>query len=178
MRAPRPGRWLLDPATAAVAFSGRATRFSPTVAAQFRRVQGCVVAGDGGGRTTVEVEVDVRSMTSGNRAWDDVVAAVDPFGAREHPVAVYRSTAVAWRGARADVDGVLELRGVRRPVRLAVETVLAPSGSRMALRASGEVDREAFGLRFDVPGAALLVPRRLALRIEVEVVHDGALVAA
>lgn len=175
---PRAGRWLIDPASATIAFSGRATRFSPTVAARFLGVEGVVAAGDRPEDALVDVAVDVRTMTSGNRAWDDLVAAVDPFAAGRFPTARYRSSAVRWRGGLAFIDGSLELRGVRRSVPLDAEHQLLPGGDRLVVRASGEVDREAFGVRCDVPGAALVMPRRLRLSIEVVAVHEDALALA
>ena len=178
MTTPRPGRWTIDPASATVAFSGRATRFSPTVSARFLGVEGAVLAGESPDDAVVDVEVDVRTMTSGNRAWDDLVAAVDPFGAGTWPTARYRSTAVRWRGGLAFLDGELELRGVRRRVPLDAEHVLSPCGTRLAVRASGEVDREAFGVRCDIPGAALVIPRRLRLSIDVVAVHEREAVLA
>ena len=42
---------------------------------------------------------------------------------------------------------------------------------RMMVRAGGTVDRQAFGLRFDVPGVGKLVPRQLRLEIDVDVVR-------
>ena len=48
----------------------------------------------------------------------------------------------------------------------------AGSGAgRMMVRAGGTVDRQAFGLRFDVPGVGKLVPRQLRLEIDVDVVR-------
>lgn len=175
MTTPRPGRWAIDPAGATVAFAGRATRLSPTVSARFLGVDGSVLAGADPQDAVVDVEVDVRTMTSGNRAWDDLVAAVDPFGAESWPTARYRSTSVRWRGELAFIDGELELRGVRRRVPLDAVHALSPCGTRLAVRASGEVDREAFGVRCDIPGAALVIPRRLRLSIDVVAVHDEAL---
>jgi polyisoprenoid-binding protein YceI len=175
---PRAGRWQIDTSTAHVAFAGRATRFSPTVQARFLSVEGTVQAGPAPTDAVVDVTVDVRTMTSGNRAWDDLVAAVDPFAATRFPTARYRSTAVSWHGGSATVDGVLTLRGVERPVRLQAEHALSSCGGRLVLRGSGEVDREAFGVRLDVPGAALVIPRRLRLSLDVVAVHDDALALA
>lgn len=179
---PRAGRWHIDPRSAQVAFAGRATRFSPVVQARFLSVEGTVDAGaDAHGVTadvTVDVTVDVRSMTSGNRAWDDLVAAVDPFAAGRFPTARYRSTAVRWHGGTATVDGLLTLRGVERPVRLDAEHALSACGERLVLRGTGELDREEFGVRLEVPGAALVIPRRLRLSLDVVAVHDDALALA
>jgi polyisoprenoid-binding protein YceI len=164
--------WQLDPARTVVAFCGRATRFSPTVRARFASVTGEVLTT--GSDTSVVVDIDVRSMTSGNRAWDDVVGALDPFCADAFPTATYRSTAVVWHGSEAVVDGVLRLRGVERPVRLAARYDDLDDGRRLRIRAGAGIDREAFGVRCDVPGAGLLVPRRLELSVDVVAVHADA----
>lgn len=178
VRTPQAGRWRLEPSATTVSFSGRATRFSPTVQARFPDVAGVVVADDAADRAVVEVEIGVGSMTSGNRGWDELVAAVDPFQVARFPTASYRSTSVQWLGAGAVLDGVLTLRGVQQPVRLQARHEIAPTGTRLTLSASGEIDREQFGVRCDIPGAALLVPRRLRLTVDAVLVHEGSLVAA
>ncbi len=179
--APLAGRWHLDPGTADVAFSGRASRLSPMVRASFRSVHGEVLAAHGPGAApdlSVDVTVDVRSMSSGNRAWDDVVRAVDPFDAAACPTARFRSTSVRWTASEAQIQGRLELRGVSRPVLLHARHTTSDCGRRLAICATGELDREEFGLRFDVPGASLFLPRRLRLSIEAVAVHEELLVAA
>ncbi len=175
---PRAGRWLIDPTTATVAFTGRASRFSPTVSARFLGVEGVVAAGEDPQDAQVDVAVDVRTMTTGNRAWDDLVTAVDPFAAARFPTARYRSTAVRWRGDLAFIEGELELRGVRRRLVLDAEHQVLPGGDRLVVRAGGELDREAFGVRCDVPGSALFLPRRMRLSIDVVAVHEDALALA
>ena len=180
MTAPRTespsGRWLLDPRTADVAFSGRASRLSPTVRARFTGVRGAVLCDTTG--TRVEVDVDVRTMTAGNRAWDEVLATVDPFACHDHPTARYRGVAADWRDGAARVEGELALRGVVRPVTLRARHTSSRCGRRLAVQAEGEVDREAFGVRLDVPGAALFLPRRLQLVIRVDAVQDLATLVA
>jgi polyisoprenoid-binding protein YceI len=178
VRTPQAGRWRLEPSATTVAFSGRATRFSPTVQARFPEVAGFVLADDAPGGAVVDVRIGVGSMTSGNRGWDELVATVDPFQAARFPTARYRSTSVQWHGTEAVIDGVLALRGVQRPVRLQARHEVAPCGTRLTLAATGEIDREQFGVRCDIPGAALLVPRRLRLTVDAVLVHEGALVAA
>lgn len=173
---PTTGRWTIDPRTAEVAFSGRASRLSPVVRARFTGVRGQVVADPAG--TDVDVEVDVRTMTAGNRGYDELLAAVDPFDVQRFPVARYRGTAVAWRDGAARVEGELSLRGVVRPVALDVRHSASRCGRRLVVQAEGEVDRDAFGVRYDVPGAALLVPRRLRLAIRVEAALEAAAAAA
>jgi polyisoprenoid-binding protein YceI len=166
--APPAGTWAIDPSRAVVAFSGRTSFVSPTIRARFAEVGGTVEVGD---EHSVRVDVDVTSMTTGNRAYDELISAFDPFDAARHPMAVYRSRAVAWTPDGAVIDGSLTLRGVTRTVSLTATYDLGRAGDRMLVRAGGSVDREAFGVRFDVPGVGKLVPRIMRLEIDVDVVR-------
>jgi polyisoprenoid-binding protein YceI len=139
---------------------GRASRFLPTVQAHFARVGGTVSA------ESVDVDVDVRSVTTGTSAYEALLAAADPFDAARYPVARYRSSRVRWDGARAVVDGVLDLRGRSAVVRL-VGTCREQDDGAARLSATGRVDRRDFGLRLEVPGCGALVPSHLELAIDV-----------
>ena len=161
------GRWLLDPARASVAFSGRASRLAPTFAAVFPGVRGGIDLDDG----SLDVALDVAGMTTGNRAWDDLLRALDPFDAQRHPVATYRGR-VDWDGGSGRVSGVLSLRGVSRPVPLEAQ-LLAAGRDEVRLRATGSVDRRHLGVRCELPGIARLVPDVLRLEIVVTALRVG-----
>jgi polyisoprenoid-binding protein YceI len=160
------GTWVLDPARAVVQFSGRVSRLAPTFRAGFGAVAGVV---DVAGFAQLSVQVDVASVTTGNPAWDELLRTLDPFDASRCPVASYRGRADLSVGDRAHVSGELELRGVSRPLTLLAE--LAPSGDEVLVRATGTVDRHAFGVRFDLPGVGRFVPSQLQLDIEVTAVR-------
>lgn len=164
------GRWAIDPCRAQVGFSGRTSFLTPTIAARFAGVEGTIEVEDERAGE-LEVVVDVTSMSTGNRAWDEVIAAFDPFDAARFPVAVYRGSAVRWQGERVDIAGHLTLRGVTRAVPLQASYAVGRGSDRMVVRAGGQVDRSAFGVSFDVPGVGALVPRRLRLDIDVDVVR-------
>lgn len=152
--------WQVRAEDACVLFRGKASRFLPVVQARFTGVTGTV------SQSAVEVDVDVRSLTTGNRAYDDLVAAADPFDAARHPVATYRSDAVLWVDDHAVVSGALTLRGRTAPVQLSASYVVLEDGLAR-LTATGRVDRRQFGLRLEVPGCGALVPSHLDLSIRV-----------
>lgn len=102
---PPAGAWAIDPARAVVAFSGRVSFLAPTISARFAGVAGQVEVADSCGG--VRVEVDVTSMTTGNRAYDEVIGAIDPFDAARFQLAVYESTRVLWTATGADIEGRL-----------------------------------------------------------------------
>ena len=60
------------------------------------------------------------------------------------------------------------LRGVTKSVPLSASYDVARDGRRMLVRAAGPIDRQAFGISFDLPGGGKLVPRVLRLAIDVD----------
>jgi polyisoprenoid-binding protein YceI len=167
---PRTGAWLIDSTRAVVAFSGKASFLTPTINARFLGVAGSVNVAETprGLHGAVDVSVDVKSMTTGNSTWDDLLTSLDPFHAARFPVAVYRSTRVQWTDGQARIDGTLTLRGVTRSVPLSASYDVARDGRHMLVRAAGSVDRQAFGISFDLPGGGKLVPRVMRLAIDVD----------
>lgn len=147
-----------------VLFRGRASRFLPAVQARFTSVTGSV------GEDAVAVDVDVRSLTTGNRTWDDLLTAADPFDVARHPVATYRSDGIVWVGDHAVVSGELCLRGRTGGVQLRASCSVQDDGVAR-LTAVGRVDRRLFGLRLDVPGCGALLPTHLDLSIDVTAVR-------
>lgn len=156
--------WRVRSEDAVVLFRGRASRFLPTVQARFTSVTGSV------GEDAVDVDVDVRSLTTGNRSWDELLTAADPFDAARHPVATYRSDGILWVGDDAIVSGELSLRGRTGSVQLRASCSLEDDGVAR-LTAMGRVDRRLFGLRLDVPGCGALLPTHLDLSIDVTAVR-------
>jgi polyisoprenoid-binding protein YceI len=169
---PRSGAWTIDSTRAIVGFSGKASFLTPAISARFLGVDGSVevVETSGGLAGTVDVAVDVTSLTTGNPLWDELIGSFDPFDTQHYPVAVYRSTQVQWTAGQARIDGTLTLRGVTEAVPLSASFDVARDGARMLVRAAGVIDRTAFGVSFDVPGCGRLVPRVLRLGIDVDVV--------
>jgi polyisoprenoid-binding protein YceI len=169
---PHTGSWVIDATRAVVALSGKASFLAPTMSARFHRVEGAVEISEtaGGLSGAVDVSVDVTSITTGNPVWDDVITSFDPFDAQHFPVALYRSSRVRWTDRRATIDGALTLHGVTKSVPLTASYDMSRDGTRMLVRAAGSIDRSAFGIAFDVPGAGKLVPRTMRLAIDADVV--------
>jgi polyisoprenoid-binding protein YceI len=155
------GRWVLDPARTAVSFSGRASALSPTFRASFGSVSGAV---DVDGSAQLSVHVDVTSLTTGNRSWDELLRRLDPFDAGRCPVATYRGSADVTAGSDISVAGDLELRGILQPVHLSAR--VQSRGGEVLVSATGTVDRRHFGVRCDLPGMGRLVPSVMSLKIE------------
>jgi polyisoprenoid-binding protein YceI len=176
---PAPGTWIIDPGHAEVGFVGR--HFGLTkVRGRFSRVEGTVVIDDDPERSTVEVRIDMATVSSGNDARDDHLRSADFFDVENHPTATFRSTAVHSAGAVATLSGELTIKGVTRPVHLDVEYIghaADPWGNdRAVFSASGQINREDWGLTWNMllEAGGLLVSKEIVLEVELELVRqDG-----
>ncbi len=169
---PQAGTWAIDPARARVSFSGRTSFLTPTMSARFTDVSGRINVGHEAESGEIDVEVGVDSVTTGTRAYDELISSFDPFDASRFPVATYRSTSITWSGSEALVEGALTLRGVRCSVALTAAYAVSRD-DRMLIRGGATIDREAFGVRFEIPGLGRIVPRAMRLEIDVDATWLG-----
>jgi polyisoprenoid-binding protein YceI len=173
---PAAGTWQLDPGHADVAFVGRHFMLTK-VRGRFTDVSGVVRIGEDPADSAVEVTIGMASVNSGSDVRDDHLRSADLFDVERWPTATYRSTRVTWTtGDEATVEGDLTIRGVTRPVPLAVRFVgYAPDpwgGHRAVFSAKGRVNREEFGITWNMAleTGGILVSRDVELEIEVETV--------
>jgi polyisoprenoid-binding protein YceI len=163
-----PGAWRVVPDRTSVSFSGRVAPFAPVLRGWFpQAATGRVLVGHprhGRVDVDVQVDVDVRRLTTGRRGWDDVLDVADPLGAERWPLASFRSAGDVAAGRRTTVDGALTLRGLDGPLRL--DAALSVSGNGWhVLTVTGVVDRLDYGIVLDLPRLSSLVPRRMVLEI-------------
>jgi polyisoprenoid-binding protein YceI len=174
---PAAGGWVIDPGHADVAFIGRHLMFTK-VRGRFTDVTGRVTIGADVADSSVEVTIGMASVTSGADDRDAHLRSSDLFDVERFPTATFASTAVRWDGRRASVAGDLTIVGVTRPVTLEVEhlgTVTAPDGrDRSIFSASTEIDREDWGLTWNMAleAGGILVSKRIRIEIEVETVRE------
>jgi polyisoprenoid-binding protein YceI len=175
---PAAGRWVLDPGHTEVGFVGRHLLLTK-VRGRFTAVEGVIEVADDPTASTVEVVIDVASVASGDDSRDAHLRSADLFDVERFPTARFRSTSVAWRGTTGTVDGVLELKGASRPVRLDVELlgeVRDPwGGDRAVFTASARIDRTDWGISWNLPleAGGVLVSKEIDLRLEVEAVREA-----
>ncbi|QYG94650.1 YceI family protein [Iamia sp. SCSIO 61187] len=176
---PAPGRWEIDPGHAEVAFIGRHLVVSK-VRGRFTGVRGTVVVDEEPEASSLEVEIDLATVDSGDATRDEHLRSADLLDVEAHPTATYRSTAVRWDGSAGTVEGEQTIHGVTRPVPLQVEhlgTVTDPwGGVRAAFSAHTTIDREDWGITWNMPLAngGLVVSKEIRIEIEVETVRTDA----
>lgn len=175
---PAPGRWNLDAGHADVGFVGR--HFMLTrVRGRFVGVEGAIEVGARPEDSTVVVDIDMASVSSGDQARDDHLRSADFFDVERHPSARFTSTGVAWSGRTGRMSGRLTIKGVTRPVDLDVEYlghVTDPWGSdRAVFSARGKVNREDWGLTWNMllDSGGVVVSKDIELDIHAEFVRQA-----
>ena len=175
---PAPGTFALDPAHTHVGFSVRHMMISK-VRGRFAAFDGTLTVGPEPELSTVEVEVDLGSIDTKDPERDAHLRSADFFDVEQFPTMSFRSTrVVSIDGDGFRLDGQLTLHGVTRPV--AFDVVFdgvatdQDGGQRIGFSATGEVDREAFGLTWNqaLEAGGVLVGRRVRIDIEAELVRQ------
>jgi polyisoprenoid-binding protein YceI len=174
---PIEGRWRVDPGHADVGFWGRHFMLAK-VRGRFTGVEATVVIGTDPEDSAVEATIDMASVDSGDHTRDNHLRSGDLFDVANFPQAHFRSTTVTWNGSSGTLAGDLTIRDVTRPVILDVEflgAVVDPWGSdRAVLSATGSIDREAWGLTWNMAleTGGLLVSKEIQLELHVELVRE------
>lgn len=170
---PTPGVWDIDPGHADVAFIGR--HFMVTkIRGRFTDVTGTVVVADDIDDSTVNVSINMASVTSGSNDRDAHLKSAELFDVEQYPTATFRSTKVEWSGTTGVVHGDLSIHGVTRQVPLAVTyegQIRDPwGGDRAMFSAKTKVNREDFGITWNVvlETGGLLVSKEINIEIDFE----------
>jgi polyisoprenoid-binding protein YceI len=173
---PAADTWIIDPGHAEVGFAGR--HFGLTrIRGRFTAVAGTIVIAEEPAESSVEVVIEMASVSSGDQARDDHLRSVDFFDVDRYPTATYRSTSVGRFGSSADLAGELTIKDVTQPVHLDVDYLghaVDPWGNdRAVFRASGRLNREEWGLTWNMllEAGGLLVSKEINLEIEVELLR-------
>jgi polyisoprenoid-binding protein YceI len=175
---PEPGDWHLDPVHTTVEFIARHLMVSK-VRGKFHGVTGKIHISDDPLGSWAEVTIDPASVETGDEKRDEHLRSPDFFDVERYPEITFRSTRV--EGDSPDgfrLEGDLTVHGVTRPVTLDVEYLGWTSdpwgGRRAGFSATTEVDREDFGLTWNVAleTGGVLVGKKTKLELEIEAVKQ------
>lgn len=175
---PEAGTYVLDPAHTTVGFVARHMMVAK-VRGRFTSFAGTVVIGEDPADSSVEVSIDTASIDTREADRDTHLKSADFFNVEEYLKIEYKSTKVTRAGGNQwTVDGDLTISGVTRPLTLAVEFEGASKdpwgGSRIGFSASSEVDREEFGLKWNIAleTGGWVVSKKVKLEIEAELIKQ------
>ena len=147
------GTWAIDPVHSSIGFSVRHLMVS-RVRGNFENFSGAVTVAEDG-TPSVSAEIAVDSIHTGNEQRDGHIKSADFFEADKYPTATFRSTGVRANGDDYVIDGEFTLKGVTKPVSLALEfNGVNPGmgrGEVAGFEASVVLNRKDFGIDIDMP---------------------------
>lgn len=177
---PTAGTFAIDTSHTEISFVARHLMVTK-VRGRFSDFEGTIEVGDDPRSSSVSVHIDAASLDSRDPQRDEHVRSADFLDVEQFPHLAFRSTGVAHDGGDSwRVDGELTVRDVTRPVTLDMTldgVVTDPwGGQRLAFSARTELDREAFGLTWNVAleSGGVLVGKKVVIEIEGQAVRqDG-----
>jgi len=128
------------------------------------------------GRLSAEVDIDVKSLTTGHLERDEHLLSADYFDAEKYPKILFKSTKVEPTGNnRGKVTGDLTIRGIKRQVTLEFEffgPVKSPFSGKscVGFSAIGKVSREEYGMTWNevMEGGGVVIGKDVQIQIEME----------
>jgi polyisoprenoid-binding protein YceI len=175
---PEPGTWELDPAHQSFEFVAR--HLMAKVRGKFTGVSGTATVAEAPEDSTLAIELDTTTITTGDPTRDGHLRSNDFFGTDDHPTISFSSTAIRPGPSQTtwQVDGQLTIRGISRPVTVELEFLggaIDPWGNQR-IGVSGvvpEVNREDWGLTWNTPleTGGFLLSKSVRLEIEAELVR-------
>ncbi len=169
------GTWDIDASHSTVGFSVRHMMVSK-VRGYFTEFSGEIVTAEDPAQSTVTASIDMDSIDTRQEQRDAHIRSADFFDVGNHTVMTFRSTEVRTDGADWTVVGDLTIKGITKPVELALEVngfgPDAYGGTRVGFSAKTEISRKAFGVDIDMPmdGGGVVVGDKISIELEIEAV--------
>ena len=111
-----------------------------TQLSSFSKTRGSVVLDADARSGSVDITIDTRSVNTGSAEFNGGIQGEDFLDTAKHPTATFKSTRVVFEGDKPkNIDGVLTIKGVSKPVTLAVTSFQAmphPMSKKAALGAN------------------------------------------
>jgi polyisoprenoid-binding protein YceI len=171
------GTWTIDPVHSSIGFSVRHLVVSK-VRGTFGTFSGAITVAEDG-TPAVAAEIDVASVSTGNDQREAHLKSADFFDVEQYPTASFRSTGVQSKGDNYVLDGEFTLKGVTKPISLALEfNGVNPGmghGEVAGFEASVVLNRKDFGIDIDMPletGGAV-VGDKVTITLEIEALKQA-----
>jgi len=179
-KAPSEGTWTVDAAHTNVGFVARHLMVTK-VRGHFTDVDGEVRIGEMPEDSSVEVRIGTASIDSGQPDRDTHLRSPDFLDVEKYPYLTFKSTKVEVTGDNTlKLHGDLTILDATRPVVLDVEyeglTQHAQFGNRAGFSATAEIDREDWGLTWNMAleTGGFLVGKKVKIELDVQLVQQEA----
>jgi polyisoprenoid-binding protein YceI len=150
------------------------------VRGEFGQATATITVGEDPLQSSVTATIQASSFDSGQEQRDGHVKSPDFLDAEQFPTLEYRSTGVkSIDGAEILLNGELTIKGVTQPVDLKVELEgvgRSPYGQDVfGFSATTEIDREAFGLTYNMAleTGGVMIGKSIKIEIEGEAIRQG-----
>lgn len=150
------------------------------VRGEFGAATAAITVGEDPTQSSVVASIDASSFTSGQEQRDGHVKSPDFLAVEKYPALEYHSTGVkSIDGSEIVLNGELTIRGVTQPVDLTVELEgvgRSPYGQDVfGFSATAEIDREAFGLTYNMAleTGGVMIGKNIKIEIEGEAIRRG-----
>jgi polyisoprenoid-binding protein YceI len=169
------GTWDIDATHSTVGFSVRHMMVSK-VRGYFTQFSGEIVTAEDPARSSVTATIDMDSIDTRQEQRDAHIRSADFFDVGNHTVMTFRSTRVVAKGEDWAVEGDLTIKGITKPVTLALELngfgPDAYGGTRAGFSARTSISRKAYGVDIDMPmdGGGVVVGDKIDVELEIEAV--------
>ena len=176
---PPPGEYVIDQPHTTISFVAKHMMVS-RVRGYFREFSGSIQVAEDPLQSWAEIAIRATSVDTGTEMRDNHLRSRDFLISEENPEITFRTTRLEHiEGPSFRAYGDISIAGVSRPLVLDVEYEGAipdtKGGTRIALSAHGEIDREEFGITWNqaLETGGVLVGRKVKLELEVAAVHPA-----
>ena len=176
---PAAGTYVLDPMHSRIGFVARHLMVTK-VRGSFREVTGSITIGADHTASTAEATLQTASIDTGVPDRDKHLVSGDFLEVEKYPTITFgNARVVSQKGSDFTVVGDLTIKGVTRAVTLDVEldgVAKDPWGNeKLAITASTEIDREDFGITWNVAleSGGVLVSKKITLEIEAQATRQA-----
>jgi polyisoprenoid-binding protein YceI len=153
-----------------------------SVRGRFNRFDATLDIGEILADTRVEATIEMSSVDTNQPDRDGHLLSTTFFSVDQHPLMTFRSTGIRAAGdGEYRLDGDLTMNGVTRPVTLdtefhGVETLPADGTTHAGFSATTAVNRDDFGIDFNVPLGMdkFALGRKIAVELELQFVAPAA----
>ncbi|HEX6936724.1 MAG TPA: YceI family protein [Actinomycetes bacterium] len=176
---PAAGTYVLDPTHTRIGFVARHLMVTK-VRGSFAEFEGSITVGDDAKASTAEATMKAVSIETGVADRDNHLRSGDFLEAEKYPTISFRNARVlSQKGTEFKVAGDLTIKDVTREVVLDVEldgVAQDPWGNeKLAVTASTEIDREDFGMTWNVAleTGGVLVSKKIKIEIEAQAARQA-----
>jgi polyisoprenoid-binding protein YceI len=173
---PPTGTWEIDVAHSQVSFVVRHMMVSK-VRGRFTKFSGTIEVAENHRDSKVEATIDAASIDTSEPNRDNHIRSADFLDVENYPVITFTALGPIHKsGTKFTLSGDLTIRGVTKPVTLEAEylgVVVHPQmGTRMGLSATGDINKDDFGVVYNaaLETGGFVLGKTIRLELEVEAI--------